>query len=252
VERELSDVAGKSFFLRILPYRVKGAADGVVLTLIDVSGLKAAEDALFHERYLLNSLLLTVPDAIYFKDARGKFIRANEAMVIRLGLEGPDDAVGKTAFDLPNQDATLALHREDEAVLKSGEAQHYKLEQRTGPDGSPAWDLVTRLPLRDPEGRTVGIIVIFRDVTETKRAEARFQDAVQRRDQFLAMLSHELRNPLGAIVTATALLTAKKTTKMKPEHLMDVLDRQSRQMAQLRVSFGHEWIACADAKTISN
>ncbi len=86
VEREVRDREGRAFFLRILPYRAKGSIDGVVLTLIDVSGLKAAEDALFHERYLLNSLLSSVPDAIYFKDARGRFIRANDAMAARLGL----------------------------------------------------------------------------------------------------------------------------------------------------------------------
>ena len=91
VERELRGVAGKSFFLRILPYRAKGAIDGAVITVIDVSGLKAAEDALFHERYLLNSLLATVPDAIYFKDARGRFIRANDAVATRLGLRSPAD-----------------------------------------------------------------------------------------------------------------------------------------------------------------
>src|SRR6185503_10760893 len=62
IERELRDLQGKAFFLRLLPYRVRGKVDGVVLTLIDVSGLKAAEDALFHERYLLESLLESVPD----------------------------------------------------------------------------------------------------------------------------------------------------------------------------------------------
>ncbi|MET0595818.1 MAG: chemotaxis protein CheB, partial [Polyangiaceae bacterium] len=87
VERELRELRDKTFFVRILPYRVRGTVEGVVLTFIDVTGLKEAEDALFHERYLLNSLLSTVPDAIYFRDARGKFIRANHAMAERLGLK---------------------------------------------------------------------------------------------------------------------------------------------------------------------
>jgi two-component system CheB/CheR fusion protein len=83
VEREVREPGGITSFLRVLPYRVKGAVDGAVLTLIDVTGLKAAEDALFHERHLLNSLLGSISDAIYFKDARGRFIRANHAMARR-------------------------------------------------------------------------------------------------------------------------------------------------------------------------
>ncbi|HMI87031.1 MAG TPA: chemotaxis protein CheB [Polyangiaceae bacterium] len=233
VERELREVHGKAFFLRILPYRVKGTVEGVVLTLIDVSGLKAAEDALFHERYLLNSLLATIPDAIYFKDARGKFIRANLGMAARLGLDDPSEAVGKTALDLPDSEAALALHRQDEHVLKTGEAQHYQLERRISREGTEVWDLVTRLPLRDKKDEVVGIIGIFRDVTEQQRAERKIEDAVRRRDQFLAMLSHELRNPLGAIVTATSLLKADNSPRLKPARLMEIVDRQSQQMARL-------------------
>jgi two-component system, chemotaxis family, CheB/CheR fusion protein len=232
VERELHGVAGKSYFLRILPYRAKGTIDGAVITLIDVSGLKAAEDALFHERYLLNSLLATVPDAIYFKDARGRFIRANAAVARRLGLRSPADAVGKTALELPEQSAALELHKQDEAVLATGEIQHYKLEKR-GRSDEGEWDLVTRLPLRDPEGGIVGVIAIFRDVTEQKRAEEKIQDGVRRRDQFLAMLSHELRNPLGAIVTATALLKSNKASPQKAPRFLKILERQSEQMAHL-------------------
>jgi two-component system CheB/CheR fusion protein len=234
LERELLDVAGRAFFLRLLPYRKKGTIDGVVLTLIDVSGLKAAEDALFHERYLLDSLLSSVPDAICFKDGQGRFIRVNAAMARRLGLKDPKDAVGKTAFELPNRQDATALHLLDEHVLKTGVAEHDRLENRRRPDGTEGADLVTRLPLRDREGSIVGLIVIFRDVTEQKRAEAKIQEAVRLRDQFLAMLSHELRNPLGAIVTATGLLKAEASRSQKePGRLLEILERQSRQMARL-------------------
>jgi two-component system CheB/CheR fusion protein len=234
VEHELPDVDGKTYFLRILPYRVKGTVEGVVLTLIDVSGLRAAEDALFHERYLLNSLLTSVPDAIYFKDARGRFIRANGAAAARLGLATGEEAVGKTAADVPAHEAAAALHRHDEVVLRTGEIQHNRLERRLPGDGGEAWDLVTRLPLRDRGHRVVGVIAIVRDVTEQKRSDEKIQEAVRRRDQFLAMLSHELRNPLGAIVTATAMLrTDGGGGRIKPGRLVEILDRQSQQMARL-------------------
>jgi two-component system CheB/CheR fusion protein len=232
IEKELRDRNQRAFFARILPYRAKGTVDGVVLTLIDVTGLKKAEDELFHERYLLNSLLASVPDAIYFKDARGRYIRANHALAARLGLTDPRQMVGKTGFELPDHAQALLVHQRDDEVLRSGVAQHYQLEQRTGGDGLEAWDLVTRLPLADGEKQIVGIIGIYRDVTEQKRTQEKIFQAVARRDQFLAMLSHELRNPLGAIVTATQLL------KRDPEHaratrLLDVLGRQSHQMSRL-------------------
>ena len=233
VERDLTDPHGKAFFLRLLPYRAKGVVDGVVLTLIDVTGLRTAEDALFHERYLLNSLLRTVPDAIYFKDARGRYIRCNHAMAARLGVQDAADAIGKTAFDMPEQDAAMAMHREDEAVLRVGQPQHYRLEHRTEQGGGEAWDMVTRLPLVDRSNAIVGVIAIFRDVTEQVRAKAKIDDEVRRRDQFLAMLSHELRNPLGAVVSATAMLKAADAQDHTHTRTIDVLERQSRQMARL-------------------
>ena len=234
VERELGEVDGKAFYSRILPYRTKGSIAGVVITLIDVSGLKSAEDALFHERYLLNSLLTSIPDAIYFKDQRGRLIRANDAMATRLGLVDPAAAVGKTALELPNQELALELHRKDEVVIRTGETHHYKLERSVpqGPGEPERWDLVTRLPLRDRVGALVGMAAIFRDVTEQKLADLKIQDSVRRRDQFLAMLSHELRNPLGAIVTATALLKSPRAAANTPRFL-GILERQSAQMAAL-------------------
>jgi two-component system, chemotaxis family, CheB/CheR fusion protein len=232
VERELRDRHNRSFFLRILPYRAKGAIDGVVITLIDVSGLKSAEDALFHERYLLNSLLLSVPDAIYFKDARGRFIRTNPPMAARLGLSDPREAVGKTGFELPSHEAALAVHQQDEVVLRTGVAQHYELEKREVA-GAVEWDLVSRLPLTDNASSIVGIIGIFRSVTEQKRAEEKTQDAVRRRDEFLAMLSHELRNPLGAIVSAAALLKESPAATDGQGKVLQIVDRQAKQMARL-------------------
>jgi two-component system, chemotaxis family, CheB/CheR fusion protein len=236
VERELSDADGRCFFLRVLPYRAKGTIDGVVLTLIDVSSLKAAEDALFHERHLFNSLLSTVPDAIYFKDARGRFIRANRPVAKQFGLSDPRALVGKTPFELAEHGMAFAMHEEDEKVLLSGEAQHYRLEKRVDANergGDEHWAVATRHPLLDRSQEPVGVITMLRDVTKQKRAEERIQEAVRRRDQFLAMLSHELRNPLGAVVTATTLMKASPLRDPELSKYIQIIDRQSQQMARL-------------------
>ncbi len=232
IERDLTNQGGRPFFLRVLPYRAKGIVDGVVLTLIDVGGLKAAEDALFHERYLLNSLLASVPDAIYFKDARGRFIRANHALAERLGRKHPQEVVGKTVFEVSGLPDAFGSPTLDEEVIINGKAQHYRLEQHRNADGETRWDLVTRLPLRDRQDHIVGLIGVFRDITEQKRAEDDIQEAVRRRDQFLAMLSHELRNPLGAIVISTALLKEAGDPESQ-ERIIQIIQRQSHHMTRL-------------------
>ncbi|MEO8550703.1 MAG: chemotaxis protein CheB, partial [Kofleriaceae bacterium] len=232
-EREVRDHRGRALFLRILPYRAKGGTAGAVITFVDVSGLKAAEDALFHERYLLNSLLASVPDAIYFRDTHGRFIRTNPAATARLGLASPAQAVGKTPFELTDPQFALAMYQKDDEVLRTGEAQLYKLESWRRPDGRTEWDLVTRLPLVDGAKLTVGLIGISRDVTAQKLAEEKIQEAVRRRDEFLAMLSHELRNPLAAVVAATELMKNEPSRILDQPQLVEVLDRQSQQMARL-------------------
>jgi two-component system CheB/CheR fusion protein len=229
VEREIRDRRGQTFFMRLLPYRAKGSVNGVVLTMIDVSGIKQAEDALFHERYLLNSLLDSVPEAIYFKDARARFIRANRSMAVRLGLTDTGAAVGKTAFQLQQPGAAMDQEQDDQ-VLRTGKAQNYRLEERVLADGRQTWDQATRLPLTDRSQQIVGVIGIFRDVTEQRRADERIQESIRRRDQFLAMLGHELRNPLGAVVTATSLLGSAKDNQ---EKLLGIVERQTQHMARL-------------------
>ena len=205
-----------------------------MLTLIDVSGLKAAEDALFHERYLLNSLLRTVPDAIYFKDARGRYIRFNHAMAARLGARGPrrshrQDRIRPAGTGCRDGACTAKTKRCCAPASPSTTASSAGRRQRR----RRGWDMVTRLPLLDRSNAIVGVIAIFRDVTEQVRAKAKIDEEVRRRDQFLAMLSHELRNPLGAVVTATAMLKAAESQDETHARSVEILERQSRQMARL-------------------
>jgi two-component system CheB/CheR fusion protein len=229
IEREVRDRAGTWYFLRILPYRARGSTDGVVLTLIDINGLKNAESALFHERHLLENLTQNVPDGIYFKDTSGRFVRINQAMAKRLGVANPSDAAGKRAADFLPPAQARELDEADEQAL-GGAAQPYRHERHLLPNGEVAWYLSTRQPLRDRDGKVVGMFGVVRDVTEQKLADDEVRLAITRRDQFLAMLSHELRNPLGAIVCAAKLLSHGETAVNRH---VGVIERQSRHMARL-------------------
>jgi PAS domain S-box-containing protein len=98
-------------------------------------------------------------------------------------------------------------------------------------DGPVVHLLGSAVPLRDPGGAPRGAIGAFVDVTRLKQAEAAMLDADRRKDEFLALLSHELRNPLAPIVTAAQLI--KLRGEAHASHELEVILRQSQHLARL-------------------
>jgi signal transduction histidine kinase/CheY-like chemotaxis protein len=88
-------------------------------------------------------------------------------------------------------------------------------------------------PIRDPDGRVVGVVMVFRDVSERRRSEQAFLDADRRKDEFLATLAHELRNPLAPIRNAVQILMMKRPVDADLAWCREVIDRQARHMARL-------------------
>ena len=93
--------------------------------------------------------------------------------------------------------------------------------------------LAIRFPVRADGRQITGIAGIFLDVTGLKQAEQQARSAVRERDRFLAMLSHEFRNPLGAIRNAVTYLERDGADRSRVELMTDVLSRQTRQLTRL-------------------
>jgi PAS domain S-box-containing protein len=117
---------------------------------------------------------------------------ATEAVGRSIGIIVPEHLRGE-------QDETIAR-------LARGERVEHLETQRRANDGRLIDVSLTISPLRNRRGRIVGASKIARDITDRKRAEASLRDADRRKDEFLATLSHELRNPLAPIRTAVDLL----------------------------------------------
>jgi two-component system CheB/CheR fusion protein len=79
----------------------------------------------------------------------------------------------------------------------------------------------------------IGAVVTFLDISERRRAEIEIQEGVRRREQFLAMLSHELRNPLAAILGATRILSNASLPELACQEAGQVVERQAKHMARL-------------------
>jgi PAS domain S-box-containing protein len=88
-------------------------------------------------------------------------------------------------------------------------------------------------PIRDTDGRMIGCVLTFRDVTEHRNAERVLREAEKRKDEFLAVLAHELRNPLSPIRNAVQILKASGTPDPEAQWAREVIQRQVGQMGRL-------------------
>lgn len=100
-------------------------------------------------------------------------------------------------------------------------------------DGRVIWVDNRGTVVRDEEGAAIAVRGITVDVTERVAAEHELQAANRRKDEFLAMLAHELRNPLAPIATAAMLLKLPEADTARSRHAVEVIDRQVRHMTAL-------------------
>ena len=118
------------------------------------------------------ALLEQLPDFVYIKDRRGRFAFANQAARRNCPDSHGTHVIGKTDFDILDEETARAIFIAEQEVMSSGIALN-GLEERIGmADGRVLWLMSTKTPLRDASGEIVGLIGISRDITERKREES--------------------------------------------------------------------------------
>jgi len=139
----------------------------------DLTELRHAEgaEAVAQERELVRVLMDIMPDTIYVKDTASRFTRINAAQAAFLGLDRPEDALGKTDADFFPSDLAQQLYREEQHIIATGEPWINALEQHTDAQGQPRWLMSTKVPITR-KGGISGLVGISRDVTDIKRAKA--------------------------------------------------------------------------------
>jgi len=225
-EETVADVDGRWFLLRILPYRRTGTIQGTVLTLIDIDRLRRAELEARRADAQLSSILRNSPHHVFIRDAEGRYLLADDSFRRAVGR----DPVGRRPSELFSPRVAGAYTERDEAVLREGTTVETEVTLET-PEGARTY-LSHRFPLRDADGAIHGIAGIDTDVTRLKDAERRAHEAVEARDRFLAMLSHELRNPLATVLNA-ATLALREPDGPSPGRLPELVTNRVRHMAKL-------------------
>src|SRR5262245_8323211 len=118
-------------------------------------------------------------------------------------------------------------------ALKGPDDDYYHEYRLVRSDGQIRWIAARGRIIRSPEGIAERIIGVSLDVTERRQAEESLQQAGRRKDEFLAMLAHELRNPLAAVANAIQLSRAPNLSESDCQWIADMLDRQMGQLGRL-------------------
>ncbi len=117
---------------------------------------------------IFDFLLENTPDQIYFKDRRGRFLRASRAVAELLGAPSAKDVIGKTDFDFWSVETARAAAADEQKVMKTREPLVGKIERLVHRDGRISWDYTTKMPLLDTRGEVIGICGINKDFTAMK------------------------------------------------------------------------------------
>ena len=120
---------------------------------------------------ILHLLMEKTPDRIYFKDLNSKFVRVNFAHAHWLGVQKPEEVVGKSDADFFSKEHANTALAEERKIIETGEPVVGSIQHITKRDGTLAWGSTTKMPWRDPNGNIIGTFGITRDVTHAKEAE---------------------------------------------------------------------------------
>jgi two-component system CheB/CheR fusion protein len=217
----------------------------------DITQLVRARQEIADREERIRLLLDSTAEAIYGIDLSGACTFCNSACARLLGYESPAALIGKQLHLLihgKRPDGTPYPPEQSPILeaMRRREGTHVDDEVIWRADGTsfPA-EYWSHPILRGNE--VIGAVVTFLDVTERRQAEHELQEGVRRREQFLAMLSHELRNPLAAILSATRVIESAAWPDDSCGEAGRVVARQANHMSRLlddlldvaRITRGH-------------
>ncbi|HEX9641799.1 MAG TPA: GAF domain-containing protein, partial [Candidatus Krumholzibacteria bacterium] len=158
---------------------------GLKLSIFKASDHHRLLRELAEEKRLFQNLMDNIPDAIFFKDLMHRFLRLNPPHARLLGVERPEDAVGRTSLDFFSPELAREHGEEDDEIARSGLPLADRVRRFVLPGGGVRWSSTTKAPIKDDKGQVSGIVGISRDITEREQAE----EKIRRLNRVYAVLS---------------------------------------------------------------
>ena len=221
-----------------------GGARTLVSVVRDITERRRAEATEREQRQLaerraaeLNAILDSLTEPLVVSDLAGNLVRVNPAFRRMIGAlenwRGLDIGERVRQVKLETADGKpVDPAQTPGARALAGETVHGVLQRLPRPDGSVLHLSTSSAPIRTAAG-VMGAVVVFSDITERVRAEQELRDADRRKNEFLAVLSHELRNPLTPIRNSLHILKRAAPGGEQAKRAEAVLGRQTDQLVRL-------------------
>jgi two-component system CheB/CheR fusion protein len=212
---------------RWLDVRVVPTGTSLMVVFTDVTQRRLAQDAAQRNADFLRVVADSVSVLIAYLDLERRYRFVNRGYADAFGFDA-DAALGRTHAELCGPAAYEAIRQPLDAGF-AGETVSDEMPLRLANLGDRHL-LASYRPDLDADGQVRGVVLALSDITERVQAEIALREADRRKDEFLATLAHELRNPLAPIMNAVQLLGADTTTRTNARA---IIDRQVRHMARL-------------------
>jgi PAS domain S-box-containing protein len=201
--------------------------NGLAIYFRDITERKRAEGELRR----LASIIESSEDAVIGIDLAGTITSWNPAAT-RLYGYAAEEVVGQPVTmlippDLPNEEPEIL------AKIRRGKAIRHYDTVRVGKDGQRLDVSISVSPIKDANGTIVGCSKIARDIADRRRAEEALREADRRKDDFLALLGHELRNPLAGIMNGAQVLNQFRAIDPEARQVQMIIERQAAHMSRL-------------------
>ncbi|MBN2293692.1 MAG: PAS domain S-box protein [Pirellulales bacterium] len=234
---------------------------------MDITDRKLVEEAQRENLELLQTLLDTLPSAIFYKDLDGRYLGCNETLMQWLDCSR-EQILGRTDHQLYPTDLADIYRKYDQELLIDPGRRRYESEFGAV-DGKRRDVLIHTATFRNAQGHVAGLVSVVTDISDRKQSEKDLieakhaaESASRAKDEFIANMSHEFRTPLTAILGFSDVLLenltesenfhAAKTIKRNGSHLLeiinDILDITKIQAGKLQV----ERIPCSPFRIIAD
>lgn len=133
-----------------------------------IIGQENEEYSVTSDSHLLKALLDNLPEHIYFKDTKSRFIKISSSEAKAFGVNDASEAIGKSDFDYFSKEHAEQAYQDEQRIMQTGESLVAKEEKETWLDRPDTWVTTTKMPLRDEENRIIGTFGISKDITDEK------------------------------------------------------------------------------------